>query len=84
MDFDDVVYKRRIIDMLNTIVMTTSELHSLRIRLKDMKTEVRYFCLCAADLSFMLECIVVLGPHGTPVPKAIYFYSILAIKGSLR
>ena len=42
MDFDDVVYKRRIIDMLNTIVMTTSELHSLRIRLKDMKTEVRY------------------------------------------
>ena len=41
MDFDDVVYKRRIVDMLNTIVMTTSELHSLRIRLKDMKTEVR-------------------------------------------
>jgi len=39
MDFDDVVYKRRIVDMLNTIVMTTSELHSLRIRLKDMKTE---------------------------------------------
>ena len=43
-DFDDVVYKRRIVDMLNTIVMTTSELHSLRIRLKDMKTEVRHFC----------------------------------------
>lgn len=55
MDFDDVVYKRRIVDMLNTIVMTTSELHSLRIRLKDMKTEVR--CLCGVCELVVLQML---------------------------